>query len=288
MLVGPPDNKGRHPVLVSSLSDDYRQAAIPYAEDVLPAESTWLENVRQEAVLGKALGWRSIEYLAKLSSSDSSNRSHYFVLACPVLQHAPPASRELIIALINFQSFQSVMGQAETLLKRANLKSGYAFLLGPDGDTLLAHKNSAWLGLKISTAFDLPNLKAVAVSLKEGEPQIKYYTLHPLPANGFPSDVAEPQDIAFGRKFASLTLIKPPSNREFEFGDEFNWKLAVGINKEDAIALATQMRPWFLLTPMALALCILAVIQYLSKWMKMSLLEFAQLARDTAEGKGGR
>ena len=287
MLVGSPDDKGRHPVLVSSLSDEYRQVTIPYAEDVLPAESAWLETARQEAVAGNALGWRSIEYLSKLNSFGSSNQSHYFVLVCPVLHHAPPISRELIIAIINFQSFQSVMDQAESLLKRANLTSGYAFLLGPDGDTVLAHKNQAWIGLRVSTAFDLPALQNVAVSVKDGDTRIMYYILHPLRSDKFRSAVANPQDIAFGHKFAALVAIKPPSNPEFDFGDDFNWKLAVGVNYLDAVALAMQMRPWFFLTPMALAFCVLAVILYLSRWMKMSLLEFAQLARDTAEGKGG-
>ena len=114
MLVGPPDKQGKHPVLVSSLSDEYRRVVIPYAEDVLPEESPWLESVRADKG-GKALGWRNIDYLTKLRVSETANPSHHFVLAYPVLQHSPPSSREIIIALVNFQSFQSVMDQAESL-----------------------------------------------------------------------------------------------------------------------------------------------------------------------------
>jgi len=283
MLVGPFDKHGKHPVLISSLSHDFRPTVIQYAEDVLPDQSRWLESARTLSEGGKALGWRSIHYLDNIRSLEHSGESHYFVLTCPVLQHEDANTRELIVAVVNWQSFQSVMDQAEALLKRAYLTSGYAFLLGPDGDTVLAHKNQSWIGLKVSTDFNLPQLRDTAVAMTPIERKIEYYEL--LPRQGEQAGRAA-QAIAFGKKFASLTAIEPPSG--FEFGDDFKWKLAVGINYDDAIALATRMRLWFWLTPLALAVCVLAVIQYLVKWMRMSLLEFAQLARDTAEGRIGK
>src|SRR5262249_51772313 len=147
---------------------------------------------------------------------------------------------------------------AEDRFKRLGLSTGYAFLYASDGDTITAHKYRTEYGTSVTVDQHLPQL---------------HERILRNPAGTFRYQWRE------GPKISALGSIRPG------LGTPLNWYLGVGINESDIFAPVQELFWWFIAIPLAIAVSVLLLTVVLARNLSVSLTEFAQLARDAAQGR---
>jgi HAMP domain-containing protein len=257
--------------LITSINSTAANAAGKPLQFILPdVPSSWLEDILESGTVKGALlpsDWKSFQksqvaYVNALynRTADSPVESRYqFVLGAPVV--AARGSDEklgVVIAVVNWSTFQHILDGAEDRFKRLGLTTGYAFLYAPDGDTITAHKYRELYGTRATVDHNLWELHDRIVRHPTGTFRYRWVE---------------------GWKIAALGTVQS------DLGPAFNWYLGVGINDTDIFAPLQNIRAWFVAIPFAIAISVLLLTSILARKMSVSLGEFAQLARDAAHGR---
>jgi HAMP domain-containing protein len=250
----------RDGLLISPNNAAINAAGQPY-QFVLPnIPKSWFEDVmRSGAVKGTPLA--QLTYVNNLyqRTEDSPPESRYqFALAAPVGPHGVNEKPGVIVAILNWSDFQHILDGAEDRFKRLGLTTGYAFLYANDGDTITAHKYRDLYGTRATVDHNLWDLHSRVITNPIGTFRYKWRE---------------------GWKIAALGSIHT------DLGTPFNWYLGVGINESDIFAPVRDVFAWFVAIPIVTALSVLLLTFVLARKMSVSLTEFAQLARDAANGR---
>jgi hypothetical protein len=256
--------------LITSISTIGSTAAGRAFQVVLPdVPPEWLQEVLAgEAVKGTLwpLEWNSfskaqVAYVNNLyrRTEQSPLESRYqFILGAPIAAHGTGEKLGVLVAVVNWATFQRILDGAEDRFKRLGLMTGYAFLYANDGDTITAHKYRELYGTRATVDHDLWDLHQRVMGDPSGTFRYRWRE---------------------GWKISALGSIHST------LGPAFNWYVGVGINDTDIFAPVHKVRAWFVAIPFAIAVSVLLLTSVLVRKMSVSLAEFAQLARDAARGR---
>lgn len=231
-------------------------------EFVVPdAPANWLEDVIRSGAV-KGVSWVQLTYVNELYNRTSQNsppESRYqVVLASPVAEHDASEKAGAIIAIVNWANFQHILDGAEERFKRLGLNTGYAFLYANDADTITAHKYRELYGTYAVATHHLGAWHERVVSNPTG---------------------------TFRYRWREGWKISAPGRVHSGLGAPFDWYLGVGINESDIFAPVEEIFAWFITIPLGVAISVLLITLFLARNISVSLTEFAQLARDAAQGR---
>jgi HAMP domain-containing protein len=256
--------------LITSINTLSKTAAGKAFQTVLPdVAPEWLQEVAAgDAVRGTLwpLDWKSFDksqvaYVNTLygrTQNDPPESRHQFVLGAPIAPHGTGETLGVLVAVVNWTTFQRILDGAEDRFKNLGLMTGYAFLYANDGDTIIAHKYRELYRTRATVDHGLWDLHQRVVANPSGTFRYRWRE---------------------GWKISALGSIHSM------LGPAFNWYVGVGINDTDIFAPVQEVRAWFLGIPFAIAVSVLVVTSVLARKMSVSLAEFAQLARDAAQGR---
>jgi hypothetical protein len=256
--------------LITSINGPAKSAVGQPLRSILPdIPEGWVEDVMQSGAVRGALwpsDWKSfpkaqvayVNELYKRTDSSPVESRYQFVLGAPLGAHGSDEKQGVIVAVVNWSTFQHILDGAEDRFKRLGLTTGYAFLYASDGDTITAHKYRELYGQRASIDHKLPELHERIVHRPAGTFRYRWRE---------------------GWKIAALGTVHS------DLGPAFNWYLGAGINDSDIFAPLQDVRAWFVAIPFAIAISVLLLTSILARRMSVSLAEFAQLARDAAHGR---
>jgi HAMP domain-containing protein len=233
----------------------------PY-QTVLPdVPEGWLQDVMQSgAVKGMPrVQLPFVNEIHKRTPENSPAESLYqLAVASPAGPHDSGEKLGVIVAIVNWSTFQRILDGTEGRFKRLGLTTGYAFLFANDGDTITAHKYRDLYGTRSTVDHHLFDLHERVIA---------------NPAGTYRYEWRE------GWKIAALGRVQP------DLGTPFDWYLGVGINESDIFAPIQELFAWFVAIPIGMAMLVLVLTSVLSRNIGVSLTEFAQLAKDAAQGR---
>ncbi len=210
--------------------DAERLAALPGMSllDYTP-DAGWLQQVRSGRV--GFVDWHRSGLVGQLYDYDSGDiaRQYNIGFAAPVVDERGVVAAG-ILALMNWEYIQEILDRVETELEARELRSGYAFLFGRDGDTIIGHK------LRRNREYRLPELSEPVIRGNYGTSLRRDHGLGALA-----DEVArlEPDPLRsvtthFGYEYppgtAKISGLAPVDHEFFE------WVCGVGINDEDIFA----------------------------------------------------
>jgi HAMP domain-containing protein len=233
----------------------------PY-RDVLPGlPENWLNDVMQSGTV-KGISRAQLPFVNEIHNrapGKSPPESLYQVaVASPIAQHDGGGTLGVIVAVVNWSTFQSILDGAEDRFTRLGLTTGYAFLFANDGDTITAHKYRELYGTRATVDHNLYDLHERVIGNPTGTVRYEWREGWKISALGRVSSV---------------------------LGSPFDWYLGVGINESDIFAPVRQLFAWFVAIPIGIAVSVLVLTSVLARNISVSLTEFAQLARDAAQGR---
>ena len=230
-------------------------------EFVVPvAPANWLEDVISRGAV-KGISWVQLPYvneLYKRTSQNSPPEARYqIVLASPVAEHDVSKKPGAIIAIVNWANIQRILDGAEERFKHLGLNTGYAFLYANDADLITAHKYREEYGTYAVATHRLDAWHERVIRNPTGTFRYKWR----------------------GWKISAPGRVRP------QLGAPFDWYLGVGINESDIFAPIEEIFAWFIAIPLGVAISVLLITLFLARNISVSLTEFAQLARDAAQGR---
>jgi HAMP domain-containing protein len=258
--------------------------------EIMPGQNSWTKATMAVGDV-KVLGWQENAYVSGLyhrvagSNIDDPVVTHYIAMVSPV--SASDGSANLLLVIVaNWKIFQDGLDAANHLLPNAGFQTGYAFLFGPDSDTIIGHQERSLLGKKLTHVaaehkeYKLDNLMMAAKNASTTSLPVSYeyrgLKTASVKSMSWAPVTSTPTDEELGSKADSL-----PVNAE----EALNWKLGVGIKDEELLAFLYERKLYFLIIPLVVALLVLAFSLYGAAPIKYSLMELAQFARDAAGGK---
>ncbi len=165
----------------------------------------------------------------------------------------------VITAILNWSHFQSILNSAQARFEELGIPTGYAFLFESDADTIIGHKyRREQYGTRITADHGL-------------------YGLHEK-AKYDPSGIYTYRWIE-GWKIAALQIVKPSM-----LPGQVDWRLGVGINDDDIFAPIQNLKLWFFLISLMIAVLAAGISFLFGRAVSVSLQEFTQLARDASRG----
>jgi HAMP domain-containing protein len=232
-------------------------------QDVLPElAGSWLQEVIEEGNVKGTLRTQ-VAFVNQIHGREPTNLPDeslfQFAIAAPIAPHAGGTRNPgAVVAIVNWKTYQAILDGAEERFRGLDLPTGYAFLFANDANTVIAHKYKNLYGTRVVEDHNLPQLRERMLD---------------DPTGTYPYEWVE------GRKIAAL------GNIQSVLGPPFNWYLGVGINEPDIFRPVQEIFSWFLAIPLIIAVSVLGITTVLARKMSVSLTEFAQLARDAAQGR---
>jgi len=178
-------------------------------------------------------------------------------LAIAVQDEKTKEALGVIVAIINWSHFQSLLDRVEKRFAKLDLKTGYAFLTGIDRDTLIGHKHREEYGQTASGYQILDLYKAF---------QNRDYGIISYTYKG-------------NKKTVALEGVSPP-----ELSPQIDWVLGVGINDDEIFYPIQKLKLRFSLISLMIAVLVGAISLLFGRAISVSLGEFTQLARDASRG----
>lgn len=255
------DKSGRI-VHVNELGSPYRGRS--YQELLPMVPPSFLAGVAQSGNI-QGFDWSrldEINTLLKRRADTPREQQYQILLATPIREHGGADILGAFVAVLNWSRIQRVLDRAQAGMNKLDLHSGYAFLLDSDADTTIGHKYRDLYGKSTSRDHKLPQLRDRARDKPEGMFQYEWRE---------------------GPKLVALEKIDVP-----ELGPSFAWRLGVGVNDAEIFAPVYSIMYRFLIISLAVALFAAILSVLAGQRLTVSLNEFAQLARDAAQGHVSR
>ncbi len=210
--------------------DEERLAALPGMSllDYTP-DAGWLQQVRSGRV--GFVDWHRSGLVGQLYDYDSGDiaRQYNIGFAAPVVDERGVVAAG-ILALMNWEYIQEILDRVETELEARELRSGYAFLFGRDGDTIIGHK------LRRNREYRIPELSEPVIRGNYGTSLRRDHGLGALAdeVSRLEPDPLRSVTTHFGYEYppgtAKISGLAPVDHEFFE------WVCGVGINDEDIFA----------------------------------------------------
>jgi hypothetical protein len=198
-----------------------------------------------------ALGWTSLKAVNELYGRNPATRDPESLLLLRQIGLAVPVEDTVtheqyaVVGILRWKPFQDILDRNDMVLRASGLKSGYAYLIDIDSDTIVGHKRRDLLAASLKTlARDNPGLDkfrlAVSDATKTAEQDFTAYD--------FPPNVA---------KVAYLTPMgRDPKAR---FPQPLQWVLGIGANDAD-LRTAVGVPPEVFFLPSALVAIAAALV----------------------------
>jgi len=203
--------------------------------------------------------WYRSSMVALVRPDDGADLSRNYAIA---LAEAIPGSDYILVAVVNWEAVQRVLDSIEHPLRDAGFASGYAFMFGRDGETIIGHKfrdpsRTNNYGTRLTADHKLPELaRAVA------ERQSSYRYEYP-PGT---------------RKVSGLARVDDP---------DFRWTVGLGINDADVVAPFTDLALRLAAIGGVVILTSLLLAHFTSRRLTMDLRELMRSAQRIADGRLG-
>ncbi len=196
----------------------------------------------------------------------------------PALAHAHPAdaareyaiafaepisgSKQVVVAVVNWESVQTILDMQEEPLARAGFPSAYAFMFARDADKIIAHKYRQRGGVNNYGVRLISNLGLGDLSLAVKEGRLSHRYEYPA---GSP-------------KISGLSHVDDA---------DFGWTVGLGINDADIIAPVQRLTIRLLILGGAVFALAWLLSHYLSNRITFDLRELTRSVLQVAEGRAG-
>ncbi|MEJ2109632.1 MAG: ATP-binding protein [Acidobacteriota bacterium] len=233
----------------------------PYKDLLNNIPNSWLASVLENDY-PQTIGWQKLPAVNQLygrKAGSSPIESLYQIgIAVAVRDSETEEAIGILVSIINWSHFQSILDSVQIRFREQELDTGYAFLTGNDSDTLIGHKDRTIYGDKAVSDYHLDGLYEKFEDHYEG-----IYNYNWLEGD--------------------KTVALAPVNTEI-LGTQIDWKLGVGINDKQIFSPIKDLKLYFFLISLATAVVVGAISLLFGKRVSMSLQEFTRLARDASRG----
>jgi HAMP domain-containing protein len=246
-------------------------------QDVFSGEADWLRRlVEGDRVWGVA--WKELDLVNRLyGRGQKTERDNCFqvLIGHTVVRKGTLEAIGALVVVINWSHFQSILDRRKQAFQQQKYETGYAFMFAADSRTVIAHPEKQYYGTDLVKKHRLPELLSAAErQLPKAPPQTIRYTLIDRR-----TDIPKPNPPV--EKIAALYRIHVD-----QLGPEFDWVLGAGLDHGDIYRPVESLKLWYVAIPIGVAIVLMfSLSRLLERTVRVSLKEFAQLARDAARGR---